>query len=86
MATTGARRRRAARLWDHPGVTDHVISPEWGGRDPSVVDAQARHGTPGFAAPEALVQTGPDVTLKDLAMLPGIVQRWREPTMKIKLR
>lgn len=40
----------------------------------------------GFAAPEALVQAGPDVTLKDLAMLAGIVQRWREPTMKIKLR
>nr|WP_272417456.1 HAD-IA family hydrolase [Polyangium jinanense] len=40
----------------------------------------------GFSTVEALVQAGPDVTVRDLSMLPGIVQRWREPTTKIKLR
>jgi phosphoglycolate phosphatase len=40
----------------------------------------------GFSTPEGLALAGPDVTLKDLVMLPGIVQRWREPTMKIKMR
>ncbi|MDI3290521.1 HAD-IA family hydrolase [Polyangium sp. 15x6] len=40
----------------------------------------------GFSTVETLVQAGPDVTVRDLSMLPGIVQRWREPTTKIKLR
>lgn len=40
----------------------------------------------GFSPVESLIQAGPDVTVKDLSMLPGIVQRWREPTTKIKLR
>lgn len=40
----------------------------------------------GFSPVEALVQAGPDVTVRDLSMLPGIVQRWREPTTRIKLR
>jgi phosphoglycolate phosphatase len=40
----------------------------------------------GFSPVEALLAAGPDVTVKDLSMLPGIVQRWREPTTKIKLR
>ncbi|UQA63609.1 HAD-IA family hydrolase [Polyangium aurulentum] len=40
----------------------------------------------GFSPVETLIQAGPDVTVKDLSMLPGIVQRWREPTTKIKLR
>lgn len=40
----------------------------------------------GFSAVETLVQAGPDVTIKDLSMLSGIVQRWREPTTRIKLR
>jgi phosphoglycolate phosphatase len=40
----------------------------------------------GFSPVENLLQAGPDVTVKDLSMLPGIVQRWREPTTKIKLR
>ncbi|TKD12651.1 HAD family hydrolase [Polyangium fumosum] len=40
----------------------------------------------GFSTAEALIQAGPDVTVRDLSMLPGIVQRWREPTTRIKLR
>jgi phosphoglycolate phosphatase len=40
----------------------------------------------GFSPVDTLIQAGPDVTVKDLSMLPGIVQRWREPTTKIKLR
>jgi len=40
----------------------------------------------GFSPVEILAQAGPDVIVKDLSLLPGIVQRWREPTTKIKLR
>lgn len=40
----------------------------------------------GFTTPALLAQTGPDVMLRDLGMLAGIVQRWREPTTKIRLR
>jgi phosphoglycolate phosphatase len=40
----------------------------------------------GFSPVEVLLQAGPDVTVKDLTMLPGIVQRWREPTTKIRIR
>lgn len=40
----------------------------------------------GFSSASALAQAGPDVLLKDLGMLAGTVQRWREPTTKIRLR
>jgi len=40
----------------------------------------------GFSATDTLMAAGPDVTVRDLLMVPSIVQRWREPTTKIKLR
>jgi phosphoglycolate phosphatase len=40
----------------------------------------------GFTPAELLIQAGPDLTVKDLSLLPGVIQRWREPTTKIKLR
>lgn len=40
----------------------------------------------GYSTPALLSEVGPDVQLKDLGMLAGIVQRWREPTTKIRLR
>jgi len=40
----------------------------------------------GFSPVETLHAAGPDVTIKDWSYLPAVVQRWREPTTKIKLR
>jgi phosphoglycolate phosphatase len=40
----------------------------------------------GFTPPSELVTANPDVAVKDLSLVPGIVQRWREPTTKLKLR
>lgn len=40
----------------------------------------------GFTAANDLMQANPHVAVKDLSLVAGIVQRWREPTTKLKLR
>ena len=40
----------------------------------------------GFTAPSVLMAALPNVAVKDLSLVAGIVQRWREPTTKLKLR
>lgn len=40
----------------------------------------------GFTPTDELMKANPHVAVKDLSLVPGIVQRWREPTTKMKLR
>lgn len=40
----------------------------------------------GFTAASDLMTASPNVAVKDLSLVAGIVQRWREPTSKLKLR
>ncbi len=40
----------------------------------------------GFTPADDLMMAHPNVAVKDLSLVAGIVQRWREPTTKLKLR
>lgn len=40
----------------------------------------------GFTPTDELMLATPNVAVKDLSLVAGIVQRWREPTTKLKLR
>jgi 2-phosphoglycolate phosphatase len=40
----------------------------------------------GFTAADDLMMASPNVAVKDLSLVARIVQRWREPTTKLKLR
>lgn len=40
----------------------------------------------GFTPADDLMMANPSVAVKDLSLVAGIVQRWREPTTKLKLR
>ncbi|HRI63223.1 MAG TPA: HAD-IA family hydrolase [Polyangium sp.] len=40
----------------------------------------------GFTSPGDLMLAAPNVAVKDLSLVAGIVQRWREPTSRLKLR
>jgi phosphoglycolate phosphatase len=40
----------------------------------------------GFTAANKLLQANPHMAVKDLSFVAGIVQRWRDPTKKLKMR